>query len=646
MKRKTFKAVVCWFALAAVPALSCYASEQNIAIPEAMKNTTPEVKVIKAGKAPCLSCHDVRSQMQENMPRQAEIKNHWHRVGFAPSERVTIPEKFPLDENGAMQCETCHIRHPFPVKTGALVNFFLRGPNQNSSFCRQCHQEKSGGKEKGNHPVDVAVKKIPEAITAAGGKFGTDAPGQVICETCHIPHGGINSKFLVLPVEDPTMSVLCEACHTKKPGPGQTPGSFSHPIDIKPGAAAHIPGAWKNGEKVVLGINGELVCRTCHKPHHASDKEYLLADHKEGDALCMQCHTGQASVQGTTHDLKLTAPREQNIRKSAAQDTGPCASCHLVHSGTANYLWARKISPEGRAEAYCISCHAAGQCGEKKVPGNYSHPLSAAVPENTAGPLPLYYEGRGEKNTKGTMSCTTCHEVHNPDPVYSTAKVTRGKFLRMGSRGSAAHCMQCHPDQGLVAGTAHDMSVGAPGKAPSSAGVCFSCHGAHNAPQKKYMWAGAMGKAALPGWEEEKGTENNMMVTLCTGCHSPGGTAGKHVPAFGLHPRQFYFKASEHKAELTREAAMLYTVEGNKTSAGTIVCETCHNAHQWNGRKKTKGPGTLDEGTVATSFLRPELHQSFCATCHGREALFKYSYFHNRSSRGKKIKPLPSDEKR
>ena len=250
------------------------------------------------------------------------------------------------------------------------------------------------------------------------------------------------------------------------------------------------------------------------------------------------------------------------------------------------------------------------------------------------------------------MSCATCHDVHSPEPAYGAAAPKRGKFLRMGSQGSAAHCLQCHPDQGLVAGTAHDMSISAPGfknvpgQSPSAAGVCASCHAAHNAPQKNYIWAAPLGKQMLPGWEGEKGAENTMMAAMCTGCHAPGGPAEKHVPGFGLHPEAFYCKASELTAELNRQGALLYAGEGKISSEGAIVCATCHNAHQWSGHKKIKGSGTLEEGTALTSFLRPDLPRFFCAGCHGSESLFKYLYFHGRSSREKKIQPFPFEEKR
>ena len=168
----------------------------------------------------CFSCHDG----SVNDSRDRICNDPGHRIGTIPSHRVTIPEKFPLDKNGAMMCTTCHTPHALKGKEGPLVEFFIRASNKNSSFCKLCHVKNMGGTTKGNHPVDISAKRNPKAIIKAGGLLGTDLPNQIICETCHISHGGINNKFLVLSAEDPqSRSVLCEVCHSKKPGMAKDP---------------------------------------------------------------------------------------------------------------------------------------------------------------------------------------------------------------------------------------------------------------------------------------------------------------------------------------------------------------------------------------------------------------------------------------
>ena len=606
-----------------------------------------EKKDVVGSPEMCLSCHD--GSIQDSRGRVCNDPGH--RVGIKPSDKVNIPANFPLDENGLLQCSTCHTPHAVPPRNGRLVTTFLRADNANSSLCRECHKQALGGAEQGNHPVNVQAKANVEAIRAAGGIFGDEGESQIICETCHMAHGGITTKRLVLSVENTqTMSILCEVCHTKKPvKPGAAAGAlFSHPLDVKPGRGVKIPAAWSSGDNVVTGTNGELVCRTCHRPHFAADKKHLLADHTGKDGLCVQCHTAQGSIADTTHDLRLSAPKEKNVKGLAAADTGPCDSCHMVHSATAPFIWARSLPAAAGADRYCASCHAAGQCAGKSLAGDFSHPMGkgVAAAANTAQ-LPLFTDA-GEQSFQGGIACMTCHDVHNPAPVYSSDKPGRhGKYLRLGSQGSAAHCAGCHANEALVQATVHDMSIGAPGyrnalgKTPAQTNSCSSCHAAHGAPQKQYLWAGPKSKSVPAQWLKSGGTEKNMIVSLCTGCHQKGGVAEKHVPRFGLHPGAFSGKAAEHSADIEKIHVSLFTDAGKCIAGGAIVCATCHNAHQWDGQKKAKGPGAKEEGTIATSFLRPDLPQRLCAICHGSEALFKYLYFHNRPARDKKPEPFP-----
>jgi predicted CXXCH cytochrome family protein len=448
----------------------------------------------------CLSCHD--GSVHDS--RDKVCNDPGHRVGNIPSDRVQIPEKFPLDENGAMQCTTCHTPHAMKSKEGVIVEFFIRAPNKNSSFCKLCHIKNIGGKTKGNHPIDISATRNPQAIIKAGGVLGTDLPNQIICETCHIPHGGINNKFLVLSAEDPhARSVLCEVCHTQNPGMAKDPSlnHFSHPLDLLPGKVAKIPKKWSNGKTVTLGTGGELVCRTCHKPHYAADREFLLADFKEKDSLCIECHRDHARIAGSPHDLKVSAPEYINML--------------------------------------------------------------------------------GETSTH--------------------------------------------------------------------AGLCSPCHSVHNANEQKFIWSAPLGPSKLDGWNEKYTSEGNLVVMVCTGCHSEGNAAGKQLPPFGLHPRGLEIPEDKrifaNKQLLVGEQFPVYNERGELTTEGNIVCSTCHNPHQWDPHNHTNGRGVQAEGSATTSFLRPDVDKLFCAECHGEDSLFKFKFFHSTLGREKAKSPFQLKQK-
>ncbi len=597
----------------------------------------------------CLSCHDGSIKDSRN-----QICNDpGHRIGNKPSSNVSIPEKFPLDENGAMMCTTCHTPHAMTQGTGDdMVEFFLRAPNKNSSLCKACHVKALGGVEQGNHPVDISAESIPDNITYAGGKIGNKMPNQIICETCHIPHGGVNNNFLVLPNEDRnTRSVLCETCHTQKPGRSADEhlNVFSHPLDIKPGKAATIPAVWHNGEKVVRGTGGELVCRTCHKPHYATDKQYLLAGQRSKDHLCMQCHADQSAITGSTHDLQIAAPAEKNILGQKAAETGPCSSCHLVHSGVSRFMWARKPHTDAsQPDFYCSSCHADGQCADKKQAGPYEHPMNIQVSDTAAPiPFPLYRDGF-KQDSDGKITCMTCHDVHNPEPVYEDGPIKQGLFLRNGGKGLSYHCTTCHRGYDHIAGTDHDFSMKystcsslTDTRIPSNR--CAPCHRAHNNKQQELLWSAPLGAGFPDTWNKTYARNNDFMVGLCTGCHASGECAEQKTPQFALHPGNLHIsgQSPETAMQIQTDLFPLFSPDGALSSTGNIVCSTCHNPHRWEGAEDSYGPGKEVDGTVLNSFLREDLAERFCSSCHGAEALFKLKYFHSRIGRKKEKEPFP-----
>jgi predicted CXXCH cytochrome family protein len=600
-------------------------------------------KKVEGEQRMCLSCHD--GSVRDS--RDRICNDPGHRVGVKPSAAIRIPENFPLDEQGGLLCVTCHTPHALTKDDDRLVEFFLRAPNTNSSLCQQCHITRGGGKTQGNHPIGIAAPSNPEPIIEAGGRMGTERPYQIICETCHIPHGGVNNKFLVLSAEDPrTRSVLCEVCHTAKPGlaADASLNRFSHPMDLTADSRVSIPKKWKGGGAVVLGSGGELVCRTCHIPHGAADKDYLLAERNQQDSLCVQCHAAQRGIADASHYRKVISRDERNIKGQAASALGPCSSCHLVHQGTDELMWARRVpKPSAPPGESCKSCHSPEGEAKEVVPAPFSHPMnSAASIAGRSSVLPLF--DKEGKNQEGEIRCSTCHDFHNPHPLRpapSEASETRSTYLRLSADGPSAICLECHPAQGLIKGTDHDLGVTAPDviatleRPPAPGNLCGFCHMVHNQKPLPYLWSAPLGPSVIEGWDKTDAVMNDMMVMFCTGCHAPGKVAQSAIPRFGLHPREK--TAAGMPAVAMKEAAgdkfPLFMETGENKGGGHIVCATCHNPHQWDPRVDAQGSGKNSEGNVATSFLRPNLAAEFCSRCHGEETLVKFTYFHSPLSR-------------
>jgi predicted CXXCH cytochrome family protein len=392
----------------------------------------------------CISCHD--SSIRDS--RSSICNDPGHQVGRVPSKRIKIPPAFPLDEKGALKCTTCHTPHAVTEQSASMVTYFLRAPNENSSFCRTCHQQKLGGLAKGNHPIDVTVNTNTAIISRAGGKFGTQKANQIICETCHRAHGGVNNKRLVLPVENiSSTSVLCEVCHSKNAlRPGETPGKErSHPVDIRPGKGMQIPKNWSNGEKVVVGKNGEIVCRTCHKPHRAMDKEFLLSDYKGKGSICVQCHRRTELKSDLLPDLETSEPIKQKGSEKTVAESFPCTSCHLLHNGSAAF--SKVINDSSDLEMFFRIPHF----------GLHSQEFFRTAfieKEGIANHEILLFTPNGEPSSNGTIACSTCHNLQKLSPAKtkdnldnSNDNSTNG-FLK--PKIAENLCKTCHGEEALT----------------------------------------------------------------------------------------------------------------------------------------------------------------------------------------------------
>jgi hypothetical protein len=301
-------------------------------------------------------------------------------------------------------------------------------------------------------------------------------------------------------------------------------------------------------------------------------------------------------------------------------------------------MWARKESIKEKPGEFCLGCHFPEGMAEKVIPQNYFHPMDISASSM------IFF--RSQKN----INCSTCHDFHNPYPLYDDPEKEGEKqtgFLRYAKNDASEICVTCHDRYVLIKGTDHDLTITAPdfintaGQSPQQGGVCSPCHIAHKAPIQKYLWSAPIGPALLKGWEASYTTDNNTMTMLCTGCHSPGEIAEKHIPQYGLHPKEKVMGGgSSIPFGQVKKEFPLFTDTGEVTENGNIVCSTCHNPHQWDPHVEAKGPGQETEGNVTNSFLRTNLLKNFCSECHADDVLFKYKYFHSHIGRKKEKEPF------
>ncbi len=576
--------------------------------------TTREV----ANEMMCYSCHD--GSIVDSRWRVWETSRH--KTGEKPSDKITVPENYPLDKNGNIQCYTCHSAHGVESNTDMATAIFLREPNVNSSMCRKCHKGKDRGPDEGSHPVDVEFPDFPNKILEAGGKAGTDKT--VICESCHTPHGSTAEHFLVVSNEGDgslTHSMLCETCHTVSPDINSKDPlrRFSHPVGVKLPKDARLPERWDNGEKPFLGKGDSVNCRTCHSPHNGTRKNHLLTTNKKGDQLCLTCHSSKKSIYDTRHDIAKKYPDDENAAGERAAQKGTCRSCHFMHKGYGPKMWARK-GGNPTMEGTCLSCHRKEGIGKEKLTGRYSHPVGVEPQriKQSDNPLPLFTD-KGRRDPRGKISCASCHDPHRWSPdsddrgVNTKEGNVNNSFLRKASTPQGKLCNTCHAEKWAILGSKHDMGLMEPrsknikGQTIEESGVCGACHTPHNANGEK-LWA-----------REKSKHGHDVIEHLCTSCHAKGREAENKTTGENSHP----LGVKLSRTVMEKNDLPLFTKNGDRSPRGGVSCATCHDVHRWQAGVD-KGPGKRKiEGDRFNSFLRKPNDDSatLCASCHRENAL-------------------------
>ncbi len=588
----------------------------------------------------CFSCHD-GFVLDSRFVWQN--KKYSHPVGVKPSEKVSLPtgnedqmrpeeNLFPLNNDGKVYCGTCHSAHGVNWKQKESP-VFLRAKNIESSFCLNCHRNRSTGPKGGNHPIHKKLENIPAELLEAGSKFGKD--GAVICQSCHRIHGGRGEKVLVASNEN---SALCGKCHSDRYAKDKTESTRmgTHPVNIVSKTVEIPEEITKKGGK--LGKNGEIICQTCHRPHLAEKDAAILVKRNEDSALCQTCHIRERPVKHSKHNIALEDKGDKNIRGQEVGKTGVCSACHVPHGGKGPRMWARTPGkgPE-IVSRLCLSCHSKGKIAEHKQVGPISHPLGRALSrlEQPARLPGFTKEGLKKTGGKGRVSCASCHNPHQWDPDDPGKASKPGdpsdagnRFLRIANDGPRANlCRACHREKGGVRGTKHDgANMDALAKAGNGApGLCKTCHLVHKGKGPR-LWA----RKPMPGVDP--------VSSICLSCHNEKGlgkkkTIGEHshpvaapIANLGITagPDGWATDAKKNPGKSIKNQTIkplpIYDDKGRRVyKDGRVTCASCHDPHRWSAAPTpVKGAALTAEGDGKTSFLRiPNGRKGeLCANCH------------------------------
>ncbi len=266
---------------------------------------------------------------------EIEMPPMHHLVEVKPSDQVSIPDEFKLDEKGQINCKTCHglkdIEKTALEKVDRQAdNFFNGGPYPRLiDFCHRCHDKKTYARPNIHQLLDKKGKHDKKA-----------------CEYCHLeapdPEKRADQQTIKLRLP---VGILCYGCHLRTPHLN----ALNHQMKPDETMVKQI----KNSEEalaVILPLDkeGRITCVTCHAPHQAGliDKAQPAGKQVEDAALkkgvSYQPHPWStvfaedkkdrlkelAEVSGRPFSLAYQRIKTEVLLRLSAKDGALCLACH------------------------------------------------------------------------------------------------------------------------------------------------------------------------------------------------------------------------------------------------------------------------------------------------------------------------------
>jgi len=432
----------------------------------AVLENPPQYPLVSRAAA-CRSCHD--GTVVDS--RRRVWVEHSHREGLTPPIGMAVGTDLPLVD-GRIACRTCHSAHTRGGSGNLLKEaVFLRVNRDPGELCRHCHVGFDAGLAGGMHPLAaVQPADAPDAPTTSD-----DAP-LATCLSCHEAHGSRQTHLLKI---DPASNEGCLACHV-----AVNAALFEHAAR-RP--HAHQPVLSTAQRELVAelgtptGPGGELLCRSCHRVHHAPFGAHLLAFDPADDAVCRGCHESQVHVRGTAHDLR-PSPTAGDEPASAA-DENVCSHCHRAHRDTRTPR-PTALDSSGR----CTACHGADDFPSATALGSFNHPRAG---------------------------CTDCHDPH------------AGAYGAFMQSAPAQVCGRCHATAADLADGPHDVRRASkkwPAASAATTDPCLACHRPH-------------GRQAAERWRAGLAAGSEARDAACLACHADAAPDSAGSAAL-LHPQR------------------------------------------------------------------------------------------------------------
>jgi hypothetical protein len=270
------------------------------------------------------------------MASHAEVKLPplHHVVDINVPESMTVPEKFPLNKKGKIDCKTCHdVKNieetPFDEVDRDADDFFRQGPYQQiTDFCYQCHDRESNQRENIHRLLDDKGELKKQQ-----------------CKFCHVETPDPEEEYVREDFEFRLLpQKLCLGCHLKTPHLNAN----NHLLEVDDDMLERIK-KYERKHQVSIPLNGKLItCISCHAVHEKG----VLDMHKA------------AGKQVQDRDLELGIGYEKHAWNNIVQEDKKSRLKKLAeHSGQEIELSYQRIKYEvllrlpAKDGTLCLVCH-------------------------------------------------------------------------------------------------------------------------------------------------------------------------------------------------------------------------------------------------------------------------------------------------
>lgn len=249
--------------------------------------------------------------------------------------------------------------------------------------------------------------------------------------------------------------------------------------------------------------SAEESCQLCHAQ---VAQTHQTTPHGKAEVACKSCH-GDGSLHSAQPNTSNISTFSAKQRAAAMQQYGVCNDCHNnSHDSKPNAHQATGIT--------CGSCHSTHVATNTEAQSldsvgslNQLPPGSSVCVDCHQDSLAQFEFNERHRLTEGVVSCTSCHDPHNPQlgmqlggfkqSVCSDCHADlEGPFVFEHGASRVEGCAACHEPHGSA--NRHMLKIQEVGS------LCYSCHA--DAPQFHLGFS----PTAPPRFNES---------TVCTNCH-------------------------------------------------------------------------------------------------------------------------------